>query len=203
MATAARAGRAAKRAANSRWVEWPARVGFCSRGVVYGVIGLIALQIASRGSTSGQHASKDGALREIAERSYGRALLVVLAVGLGGYAIWRLSEAVWGTRTRTTSTSAPPSACSRGQGAVYLAFLCSTLRFVANGPAGGGGRGDQQEETMTARILDLPAGQLVVGAVGVGLIVGGRYVVYRGIARSSRSGSTPARWVRSPAGSST
>lgn len=194
MTTAAQAGQAAERAANSVWVDRLARLGFAARGVVYGVIGLIALQIArqgdagessgSGGSGGDNSASKDGALREIAERSFGRALLLVLAVGLAGYALWRLSEAAWGKRDEDDERKRTAKrVLSAAKAVVYLTFLASTLRFVKEGPSAGGAGGDRQEESWTARILDLPAGQLLVGAVGLGLLAGGAYVIYRGIAQ--------------------
>lgn len=184
MATATEVGRAAKHAANSRWVDWLARLGFCSRGVVYGVIGLIALQIVQRGTTGDSSASKDGALREIAERPYGQTLLFVLAVGLGGYAAWRLSEAAWGKEDEDDERKRTAKRLlSAAKAVVYVVFLASAVRFATEGPSAGGRQGDQQEETMTARLLDLPGGRLIVGAIGLGLIAGGLYVVYRGLSQ--------------------
>jgi hypothetical protein len=181
--TTATAGRAARRA-TSPWVDRVARLGFCARGVVYGVIGLVALQMVRNGSTDGADASKTGALREIAERPFGRQLLMVLAVGLAGYAVWRLSEALWGARDEEDERKrAAKRLLSIGKACVYLAFLVSTLQFVRRGPSAGSGGGDGQEQTMTARVLDLPGGQLLVGAVGIGLLVGGGYVVYRGLSQ--------------------
>ena len=89
--------RSARRASDSPWADRWARLGFVARGVVYLVIGLIALDVVRDGGR-GDEASKEGALREIAERPFGGALLVVLAVGLAGYAMWRATEAVWGKR---------------------------------------------------------------------------------------------------------
>jgi hypothetical protein len=182
--TAAAAGRAARHAATSPWVDRVARLGFCARGVVYAVIGLIALQMVTNGATGGADASKTGALREIAERPFGRALLLVLAVGLAGYASWRLSEAMWGARDEADERKrAAKRLLSAGKASIYLAFLASTLGFVRKGPAASSGGGDGQEQTMTARVLDLPGGQLLVGAVGIGLLAGGGYVVYRGLSQ--------------------
>jgi hypothetical protein len=152
--------------------------------VVYGVIGLIALQIARHGAGGETSANKEGALREIAERSYGRALLLVLAVGLAGYALWRLSEAAVGKRDEDDERKRTAKRLlSGGKAAVYLAMLSSTVRFLLEGPSAGGRSGDRQEETMTARILDVTGGRFAIGAVGVALIAGGGYVVYRGLAQ--------------------
>ena len=85
----------AERASNSSWIDRAARLGFVARGVIYVVIGILALQIAF-GDNSGENANRQGALQAIADKPVGVALLVVLAVGLAGYAIWRFSEAVWG-----------------------------------------------------------------------------------------------------------
>jgi len=184
MATAAQAGRVAKRAANSEWVDRAARLGFCARGTIYLVVGVIAFQIAQRGTAgAGQaSASKDGALREIAERPFGRLLLLVLAAGLAGYALWRGAEALWGKRDEDDERKRTAKRLlSGGKAVLYLVFLGSTLRFLSKGPAAGGRPGDQQEETLTARILELPAGQLLVGGVGAAFIAGAAHVVYRGV----------------------
>lgn len=178
------AGRAARRAANSDWVDRLARLGFVSRGVVYAVIGLLALNIAWRGTSGDASASKEGALREIAERSFGRTLLLVLAVGLAGYALWRLSEAAWGKRDEDDEAKrSAKRLLSAGKAGAYLVLLASTLRFVAEGPSAAGGGGDEQEQTMTARVLDWPGGRALAIAVGIGLLGGGLYVVYRAVAQ--------------------
>lgn len=184
MATAAQAGRVAKRAANSEWADRWARLGFCARGTIYLVVGVIAIQIAQRGAGGADEASasKDGALREIAERPFGRLLLFVLAAGLAGYALWRGAEALWGKRDEDDERKRTAKRLlSGGKALLYLVFFGSTLRFLSKGPAAGGRAGDRQEETLTARILDLPAGQLLVGGAGAALIGGSAYVIYRGL----------------------
>ena len=186
MATKAdEAQRTARRAADSDWTDRLARLGFCARGLVYMIVGAIAFEIArSPKSGADEEASKEGALREIADRSFGRPLLVVLAVGLAGYALWRATEALWGRRDEDDDSEAP-----RQAGVLRLRGRSSTPPS-ASAPCGSppgrplhGGGGDQQEESWTARVLDWPAGQLLVGAVGAGLIGGGLWVAYRGLAQ--------------------
>ena len=173
----------AKQWASSEWADRLARLGFCARGVVWVVVGILAFRIAQRGG-SGEDASKDGALREIAERPFGTALLVALAVGLAGYVLWRFSEAVWGKRDEADDTKRTAKRLlSAGKGLLYGTFLVSTARFIANGPSQGGGGGDQQEASLTADVLALPAGQLIVGAAGAAVVVGGGYLVYRGLSQ--------------------
>jgi hypothetical protein len=71
---------------------WLARLGFAARGVLYVVIGLLAIAIAfGHPATS---ANQSGALRTVASRPFGHVVLIVLAVGLAGYAVWRVTQAV-------------------------------------------------------------------------------------------------------------
>ena len=179
------ANQAARRAAGSVWGDRLARLGFCARGVVYAIVGVIALQIALRSASGDLDASKEGALREIAERPFGRPLLVVLAIGLGGYVVWRASEAAWGKRDEDDEHKRTlKRAGSAAKALLYGAFLGSTVKFISGGPSQpAAGSGQEREATLTARLLDLPAGQLMVGGVGLAIVGGGAYVLYRGIAQ--------------------
>src|ERR1700682_5721608 len=88
-------GRSAQRGgeavARRREFEWMARVGLVARGVVYGVVGILALKLAV--GSGGKATTQRGALQTIAREPSGRALLIAMAVGLAGYAIWRLVRA--------------------------------------------------------------------------------------------------------------
>lgn len=173
--------RAARRAADSEWTDRLARLGFCARGLVYLIVGVLALQIAW--ASSSDEASKDGALREISQRSFGKPLLLVLAVGLAGYALWRLTEALWGKQDEDDEKKRTLKRIGSGAKAALYAALClSTIRVLIAGPSSTSG-GDAKEESITARVLGWPGGRLVVGAVGVAIIVGGAYVAYRGLAK--------------------
>ncbi len=174
----------ARRAADSPWVDRLARLGFCARGLVYIVVGLIALQIASGGEQpAGDEASKEGALRELVERSYGRPLLVVLAVGLGGYILWRVSEAAFGKRDEDDERKRTAKrAGSAAKAVLYGAFLVSTVQLIAD-PSREGGGANEEESTATARLLEVSGGRLLVGALGLVIMGGAVYVAYRGLAQ--------------------
>lgn len=165
---------------------WLARMGLAARGVVYLVVGLIALDLARSGG-SGEQADQEGAVQEIAGRSFGSALLVVLSAGLTAYVLWRLSQAIWGVRHESDEKkrSAKRLACA-GKAVVYGALLATTLRYVLGDKSsggGGGGGGDQREESVTARALELPAGRVLVGLVGLAIVAGGLFLVHRGISQ--------------------
>jgi hypothetical protein len=174
----------AEEAANSEGAEWWARAGFVARGFVYLIVGVIALQIAwaDRPDTE---ASKDGALRAIAERPFAGVLLSALAIALAGYAMWRFSEALWGKRDETDEHKRTLKRLgSAAKGLIYVGVLLSTVRFIQGGASsGGGGGGQESEESWTATLLGLPGGRLWVGAAAVALFGVAGWLVYRGLAQ--------------------
>jgi hypothetical protein len=73
-------------------LEWLARVGFLVKGVLYMVIGVLALQVAAR---AGERVTGTrGALITVLGQPFGRTLLLVAASGLFGYAVWRVLQGV-------------------------------------------------------------------------------------------------------------
>ncbi|MGZ8783912.1 MAG: DUF1206 domain-containing protein, partial [Gaiellaceae bacterium] len=75
-----------RRAGQSPWVERLGRAGLVAKGVIYGVVGILAIQVAVGGREKSP--DKEGALSAIAEQPFGRGLLGLLALGLAGYALW-------------------------------------------------------------------------------------------------------------------
>lgn len=74
------------------WVERLARVGYVAKALLYITIGLVAAGAAfgpGRKTTDTQ-----GALRVVHGMMFGRVVLLVVAAGLMGYAVWRVVEAV-------------------------------------------------------------------------------------------------------------
>lgn len=191
-ATAERAREKARQAEGSTPVEGLARLGLVGRGVLYALVGLLALQVA-RGH--GARADRDGALAAVKDEPFGKALLVVLAVGFLGYAGWRALNAVVGHRDeRSRRRRALERAGSLGAGLVYAALAWTTFRFATSHPSG------DQTRPVTARLLALPGGPVVVGLVGAGVVVGGLWLLREGLGRGyldrlDRSLSGPVRTV--------
>ncbi len=174
-ATTQQAKRGARRAEDSKPVEALARLGLAARGLIYVVIGLIALQIAFGG---GGKADRGGALAAIRDQPFGKLLLVVAAVGFAGYAAWRLLQAAIGHQDADDEKKrVVKRAGSLARGLLYASFAVSTLTFVTSGG------GNDKTKPLTARALALPGGQVLVFLVGVAVVGGGVYMAYRGIAK--------------------
>ncbi|MEU0373228.1 DUF1206 domain-containing protein [Streptomyces sp. NPDC006283] len=177
-------GRAqARRAANSPVVDTAARWGFAARGVIYLLVGVLALHIAFGGT--GRQADRGGALAELAEQPFGAVLLWALGLGLVGMALWRLSEAVFGA-SGPDGHKTGKRLLSAGRCLFYGFVAYSVLAFAAGDRGSGGGSSDQQSRDLTARALEAPGGQWIVGLAGVGAAVAGIWVAVRAALRKYR-----------------
>lgn len=141
-----------RQAANSSAMDAAARWGFLARGVIYLLIGLLALQIAFKGG--GKQADRGGALAEIGEKPMGSFVLWALGIGLVGMCLWRLSEALFGA-SGPDGHKAGKRLLSAGRCLFYGFVAYSVLSFAAGDK--GGSSGDQQSQDITAKALELPA----------------------------------------------
>jgi hypothetical protein len=178
---AARTGRGrARRAANGSAAEGAARAGFTARGVIYLLVGILALQIAF--GTGKREADRGGALEELADKPFGAVMLWTLGIGLAGMALWRLSEALFGVTGKDGHTAKKrlPAAAAR---CVFYAFVSySVLAFAAG--SGGSGSSDQQSRDVTSKVMEMPAGRWLVGVVGAGIVVAGVVIGVQALRRS-------------------
>ncbi|ABW14645.1 protein of unknown function DUF1206 [Parafrankia sp. EAN1pec] len=164
-AAASVGGAKARRAHDSKAVNLTARLGFAARGLVYVLIGIIALQIAFGGS--GEQANRQGALREISDKPFGTAVLILLVIGFVGYALWRLLEAAVGHHEESDEKKRTAKRVVSGiRSVIYLVIAGSTVAFLTSGSSGSG---SGEPAPYTARVMDNTGGRWLVGAVGVGI----------------------------------
>ncbi|MDT0492837.1 DUF1206 domain-containing protein [Streptomyces griseus] len=171
----------ARRAANSTAVEAGARAGFGARGVIYVLVGALALQIAFSGG-GGQQADRGGAIAEIAEKPFGRIVLWLLGIGLVGMALWRLSEALFG-QAGPDGGKPTKRAMAAGRFVFYGFAAFSVLSFAAGDSSSGSGSSDQQSQDITAKALGWPGGQWIVAIGGVAVAGAGLWIAGRAILR--------------------
>ncbi|WP_338674770.1 DUF1206 domain-containing protein [Streptomyces sp. SCSIO 30461] len=169
----------ARRAARSSVVETGARWGLAARGVIYLLIGIIALQVAT-GSGSGEEADRSGALETLGGQPFGAAVLWALGIGLIGMVLWRLSEALFGA-AGPDGGKAHKRALSAVRCVFYATVAYSVLAFTVG--ESGAGSSDRQSRDLTARALELPGGQWIVGAVGSGIAGAGLWIGVRAALR--------------------
>lgn len=163
------------------WTEPLARAGLVARGVVYTIFGLIAVRLAFLGSTDGEQASTSGAFSELVEKPLGSVLVGLTVAGLLAWGVSCAVAVVSGRNGSKPGTSDPLDRVRDGvRGVIAVALAGSGLRVLTQGE-GSGGSGRQRE--LTARLMDAPAGQVLVGVVGLALLGLGAYHVVKAIRR--------------------
>jgi Domain of Unknown Function (DUF1206) len=163
--------------AQSRGFEWLARSGFAARGVIYGIIGVLAIKLAL--GTGGSTTNQQGALKTIAHQPFGKVLLILVAVGLAGYALWRLLHALLGHGPEA-SDSTFERIDALGSGIGY-AGLCAIAVEILLGSGSSGGSGNASKTT--AGVFGWPGGTYLVGIAGAIMIGIGLYQGYRGLSK--------------------
>jgi hypothetical protein len=166
------------------WYRFVARAGLVAKGISYGIVGVLAVDVAV--GHGGEATSRQGALQTLAQNTFGKVLLILLAAGFACYAAWRFVQAVaergdddsekskaklWGKRASYV-----------GRGLIYAGLTFSTIEILV-------GAGQQQSQSQKARhttavVLDWPAGRWLVGIAGVAIVGAGLWNLYRGIART-------------------
>ncbi len=153
----------------ARWIPPMARFGCMARGAVYLIVGLLAIQAAA-----GQGRVRDakGAIAAIAGSTQGTLLLWLLTAGLVGFALWRLCEALFDAERLGRGRKALGRRAAFFGGALValaMAFSAGAMALGHSQAASSTG----QERAWTARLLSLPFGPWLVGAVGVAIIAVG------------------------------
>jgi hypothetical protein len=152
-----------------------ARAGLTARGVIYILIGLVAVLVAL--GDSAREADQQGAIGLLASKPYGLVSLWLLAIGFVAYALWRLSEAAFGVTGE--GNGAGPRLKSLGRALVYASFAVLTFKAIS----GAHNSQSRQQQDLTAKVMQHPAGQWVVGIVGIGVVIAGVVLIIEGYRR--------------------
>lgn len=158
------------------WMEGLGRFGYIAIGLVYATIGVLAALagLGQGGGTTDSH----GALGWIVQAPFGRGILVALAVGVVGYAMWRFVQAIRDTESKGTDLKGIYIRLVYAFiGIVYAGLALSAIR-LAQGQGERGAGGDAAAQDWTAWLLSQPFGQVLVVAVGLGVLVAGLVQLY-------------------------
>lgn len=162
------------------------RVGWVAKGVVYALMGLLALTLATNrfGGADDEEANQTGAISKIAQQQYGPLLLWLLAIGLFVYSAWRLVTVALPAGTKGKAWI---NRVGYTVSALLYAFLGFTAISIARDP-GTAGTADQREdakvEQMTADVLGWTGGRYLVGFAGLVVLGIGAAFAWKGIGGS-------------------
>lgn len=151
---------------DSGWLDKLARLGYASRGVIYLIIGSLALMaaIGSGGSTT----DSKGALMKLMQAPGGWIMVLVLCIGLLGYSAWRFCQAFLDADGHGTDAKAWVVRGGLMVSSVTHLFLAFWAGKLAIGSAISGS--SEGKETLVATLMAQPLGQWLVGIAGVILI---------------------------------
>ncbi len=167
-------------AADSR-LERLARMGYLTKGIVYALVGLLAAQAAF--GAGGATTDTQGVLERIVTQPFGQILLGLAALGLAGYALWRVVQAVLDPERKGGDAGGlAERAGALINGVIYFG-LALTAGRLALGTGGAGGDGTKD---ITARLMGWPLGVWLVGVVGLVVIGVGVQQLYGGYRASFR-----------------
>ncbi|MEU9303606.1 DUF1206 domain-containing protein [Streptomyces sp. NPDC048269] len=162
--------------------EVVARCGLAARGVLYVLVGVLALRVAF-GDGGGKEADRQGALQELMEQPFGRVLVWAVGIGLVCMMLWRLSETVFGA-AGPDGGKAGKRLASAARTVFYGVVAFSVLSFAAG--SGGQRSSDEQSRDVTAKVMELPGGPWWVGAAGAAIAVGGVVIAVQAARRTFR-----------------
>lgn len=167
-----------RRANRSDALDGAVRLGLVVYGLVHLVVAGLIIRLAL-GERSGS-VSPEGALKEVGEQPLGTQLLVVVAVGMALLVGWRLLDAVTAHGDEDGAQLWGSRAGDLLKAGLYAALAWNAVKLATGGSSGGGTRG------MTAELMDLPMGRVLVGAVGLGVIAYGAAQVWKGLNKEHR-----------------
>jgi hypothetical protein len=152
-------------------------VGLVSYGIVHLVLAWISAQVALSGG-GGEDASGTGALKELGRQPFGLVLLWVMAIGLLALVPWQVVEAVGGKAGADPKDQLKDRGRAIGRALVYLVLGVTAVRIALGAGSGSGG---DAEQTISARLMSVPFGRVLVVAVGVVVLAVGISQIVKGV----------------------
>jgi hypothetical protein len=167
------ADQAGRQTQDSKWFDYAVRLGFVAYGVVHLMIAWLAIQLAL-GDHEGQ-ANNQGAMHELAQQPLGEVMLWAVVIGMASLVLWKVLDAIYGHNDEDEAYKKwGKKANAVGKAILYGFVGYSALKVVLHAGSKSKGR------STTAKLMDAPFGQVLVGIVGLAIIGYGGYMCYRG-----------------------
>jgi hypothetical protein len=160
----------AREASDSAVVEWGARLGYITLGIIHLLIAWIALKVAWGIGGGSKKADTSGALQTLSSSGAGVLLLWICVVGFLLLAVWQLAEAAF--RHGELSDRLKAGA----KGITYLFFAWTTFKVGQ----GANSSAEKQTEDFTASLMGSPGGRMLVAVVGLVVLGIAGYHIYKG-----------------------
>lgn len=163
----------------AKWIEILARLGYAAKGIVYAIVGILAIQVAF--NWGGRLTGSTGAFETIANQPFGKVMLFLVAVGLLGYVLWRFVSAIFDPEHNEEGAKNILRRLSYAvSGLVYGGLAVAAFRIVfSSGSSSGSSGGSSNRQTAT--LLSQPFGRWLVGLVAACTVAYGFYCIYRGV----------------------
>jgi hypothetical protein len=149
------------------WVARFVSIGYAAKGVIYLLIGSLALRLAL--GEGGRLTDSSGVLKTIVQQPFGLAMLLVIAVGILAYSGWEITQAIADTKRKGASAK---GLMDRGlsiiKGVVYGTVGVEAIRMVL-GARGGSRSADDYARTAMA----FPLGGVLLILIGAGIALYG------------------------------
>jgi len=157
------------------WVERAARIGFFAIGIVYIIAGgLTAFAALGQG---GDATDRQEALSFILEKPFGKFVLVLMAIGLAGYAFWRILSGIVDSDRRGSDLKGwRARGGAIASGIIYVLLTLEIIRMVRGGSGSGGG---DDTAHWVSRVMEWPFGRSLVVVAGMIIVIVGVYQLLR------------------------
>jgi hypothetical protein len=161
----------------ARWFRVLVRIGYVAKGLVYLSIGALSAQVAI--GLRRETVDQAGVFDVVLEQPFGIAMLLALTLGLVGYAVWRIVQAALDPQGSAKGVKgAAKRLAYGGSGLAYLVFAYAAGRLALTA---GRDPFDLSARNWTARLMDQPMGEWLVGLLGLAILGAGIYQGYQGI----------------------
>ena len=158
------------------WVERLARAGYVAKGVVYCLVGLLAV-LAAFGN-GGETTGSKGAIRNLLGQPFGVVLVSMLAIGLAGYALWLFVQAIADPEHKGSDAKAIAVRIGRFfRGLLHVSLVVAAVGMVTG--RGSGGDGESSINRWTAQLMSMPMGRWLIGIAGACVVAYGAWQLWR------------------------
>ncbi len=172
-----KAHQVAQKAKSGEYMENWARLGYAARGVLYGLIGYLAIQLITTGH--GKITGQTGALATVASSPFGKLLLGIIVLGLAGYAVYSFIRAIFDPFNKGEDTEGIVTRIGYFvTGLIYTSFVIPGFQMLQGSANASSGNSSLQQ--FASGVMQHPWGPWLVGFIGIVIIGVGIYEIYDG-----------------------